>query len=593
MGATLFEKKYVIRELIGKGGMGEVYAATHVISKAEVAIKCIPRSRATEELRARLLKESAALGALIHPNIVRLHDAGVTDEGVVYIIMERVPGEPLRKLIASAIKKKTRLDIRAVLYIMAQVAEAMQFAHKKGVLHRDLKPENIMVGEGSRAVVLDFGVARLGGKEAETGPIGAKTDPMRVMGTPSYMAPEQVRALPLDGRTDIYAMGVILYEAISNRRPYTEDQTTSITEIMAHHAFANPVPLRDFVSDLPPRIWSIVERCLEKDPADRFATMGDLARELRACMREILRASAQKPAAPADPFHDEADDEPEIDHPTLERSVGPRLLQETAPMPAGGVARSALPFSEPPRPAHAAEHRPREVRETEPMPLAFRPLAALPFKSNAALAEEPAPIVESGVHFKQVPAASVAEPTPAGMPSSPAGFAFDPTWPVGHARGAVARVPAAGRRYEQAPMPRARRVSGVQIILPLIAGLVLAASMLVVVMVIRVPHERDVAHGSAGGPATAPSGTVTVVPSPSEEPVIPPPAAVPSASAVSSATVAPSATAMAAPSGSALPRVPAAPKPSLTVAKPQGKPKPAPAATGKAIVPLFDFGSKP
>ena len=351
---TLFEKKYRIDALIGEGGMGKVYAATNMYSNAEVAIKCIPRDRGNPDLAARLLKESATLAVLVHPNIVRMYDAGVTEEGVVYIVMERIAGVPLRRLIADADATGARLDLRLALHVMAQVAEAMSFAHAKGVTHRDLKPENIMVAEGDHAYVLDFGIAKQGAAFGGKKSMLVETDPASVLGTPRYMAPEQIRGKTVDGRTDIYAIGITLYEAISGRRPYDahEDDAATVTEIMGHHVFTEPTPLREIAPDCPDSVWTIVLRCLAKDPADRFASMSDLRGSLHAALAEHLSA----------------------------RKAPPRVGSVTEPIGASYELRPPLPFSERSPKAPALSKAPAELRSTAPLPPEFRAQKPLPFR---------------------------------------------------------------------------------------------------------------------------------------------------------------------------------------------------------------------
>ena len=291
----LFANCYLLHAQIGEGGMGKVFAATHAFCDAEVAIKCIPRSPATEDLAARAQEDAAVLSSLVHPNIVRQYDAGVTDDGVIYIVMERVDGEPLRKLITTASKRETRLDVRLVLHVMALVAEAMHFAHAKGITHRDLRPENILVTQGGHACVLGFGIARHEPWAREPRARIARTSLERAVVTLRDIAAEKAREHKVDARADIAAIGVALYESLSGQRPYATPsaESTTVAELMGHQARAEPRPLRELVPECPERVWLIVRRCLAKDPAQRFATMGELARALRAALREHLEAAAR------------------------------------------------------------------------------------------------------------------------------------------------------------------------------------------------------------------------------------------------------------------------------------------------------------
>jgi serine/threonine protein kinase len=587
MSETLFEGKYRIHGLLGKGGMGEVYAATHVLSRAEVAIKCIPRGRATQERSARLLKESAAMGALIHPNIVRLHDAGVTSDGVVYLIMERVHGDSLRALLAASVKAGEPIDLRAVLYILAQVAEAMEFAHTKGVLHRDLKPENIMVGEGSRATVLDFGLAK-----HEKGQVGAVTDPARVLGTPRYMAPEQVRGQPVDARTDIYAMGLILYEAIANRRPYGEDSAASTTEVMAHHAFSDPIPLAELAPTCPPNVVSIVETCLNKRPEDRFRTMAELARALRGALRELV--SPRISGVPL--LAGEEQEQASFVMPSrVAASFGvtpPLAAAAAASTVSSSLAHHApLPLS----PARAqasvsAAPAPRLVA-TAPLPEEYRAVASLPFR-------EPEAPPKRGVGFtqKMPEGLAAAQPSvaPAWRSSAPGAAAVDEATPLARSE--------AQRASQPVSPPRSSR-RGLAVV---IAACVSLAAMMVVgasVLLRGKGGESVSANEPPSSAASSPAASSPAAPSSAA-----PQASVGGAPAEgSSAAVLPSAEASAhgppLPSAPAPAHAPVAPPASARplAAPPRGTasaaPPRAPSASPKALPPenrpLFDFGTKP
>jgi hypothetical protein len=233
-------------------------------------------------------------------------------------------------------------------------------------------------------------------------------------------------------------------------------------------------------------------------------------------------------------------------------------------------------------------HAPREIRETEPMPVGFQASAALPFvRTSAALAEAPSPVpgerVESGVHFKQVRGASAhgPEPTPRGIPSSPLGFAFDPTWPAAQVQGQAGALPPPRASAPQPATARRGAATG-QLLAALVGGLALAVSMLVVVMTLRAPREEAPSQGGAGGPVGGPSGAVTAQPTATVAPV-------PSATETAVPTAMPAATVEAAPTATATATV--APVASTAPAKPKPRPKPKPVATGAR--PLFDFGSLP
>lgn len=605
MAAELFEKKYRIGKLIGEGGMGVVHEAIHVYSKARVAIKRIAGDVAGPDLGERLLRESTALAVLIHSNIVRLYDAGVTDDGDVYIVMELIHGDSLRKLIRSAAKRGTRVPLHLVLHVMAQVAEAMDFAHRKGFLHRDLKPENIMVEEGSLAKVLDFGLVRA--PDASRDPAHPRTNPANVIGTPNYMAPEQVQARELDGRTDIYAFGVVLYEAISGRRPYDghEDATTSVTEILAHHVFAEPTPIRLIVPSVPMRVWRIIERCLAKAPADRYATMGEVAREVRAALREII---------------EQAREEREVEAHAIEASRVARETEPMRPVQPGAAPARVLPFESPaPTPA-PAPLEPRVVRETEPMAPAYIARGELPFTAPASkpllgkghtmkiavaalpradarepLALEPAP---EEMRAPEAPAANEehrSEPD-AGRgptPSSSVGFVFDPTWPTaptGNDHSAstgptLITTPA----HAAAPAVKPRGLTNRSLAAATIGGLALAVSGMLAVMIVSSPRAVSAPGAGTTTPIAAPPPTSTPAP------IATPPAT----GSIDVPAPRPSSTA---PAGAPplAPTAPAAAKPTGAVRRPKPKPAAAPAATPR-VEPVLNlppksprmFGSEP
>ncbi len=316
----LFEGKYRLQEQLGRGGMGVVFAAEHIHSGAMVAIKML--SAKDKALGERLLRESRALARLGHPRIVQMFDCGVTSEGDYYIIMERVPGETLRTLMQRAVRKGRPLALRLILAVMAQMAEAMASAHEAGIVHRDVKPENIIVGKHGRAKLVDFGLAKDSATVAPAEALGAASNPANVTGTPRYMAPEQVSGGEIDGRTDVYAMGVVLYEAVCQRTPYGDDPTTAITIVMGHHLYAPPKPIGDSAPGCPEGVQALILRCLEKDPAQRYPSAYDLAKDLRAALeRCVAQAQAIK-------------------------AMG-RVVRVTEPMPEAVEKRPVLPFVDP------------------------------------------------------------------------------------------------------------------------------------------------------------------------------------------------------------------------------------------------------
>ena len=278
---------YEIEVPLGAGGMGEVYRATDTRLGRKVAIKVLPQAFAADQkYLARFVKEARAIAALSHPNICTIHDVGEvsTDSGpnLHYLVMECLEGETLDRLIA-----RGPLGIREALRYGAEIADALDRAHRHGIIHRDLKPSNIMITE-SGAKLLDFGLARR--DDARGGPFegsfgtGAATD-MRtltgagaIVGTLQYMAPEQLHGATVDHRTDIFALALVLYEMASGRKAY---EGSSKASLIAAILEKEPPPLTTFQPGAPAAFERLVQRCLKKNPDDRWQSARDVARELR------------------------------------------------------------------------------------------------------------------------------------------------------------------------------------------------------------------------------------------------------------------------------------------------------------------------
>jgi serine/threonine-protein kinase len=265
---------YRIVRTIGVGGMGVVYAGEHVLLGRSAAIKVLARQySANREIVRRLFNEARALTQITHPGIVQVFDFGVADEGSAYIVMELLQGEAMDMRLA----RIGRFAPRDTLRLMQLIAAAVSAAHAKGIVHRDLKPGNIIltadpvVDGGERAKLLDFGIAKLSGDGHDV----HKTRAGVVIGTPVYMSPEQCRASgDIDGRADIYALGCLMMKMLSGRPPFDVDTTGDL--IAAH--LREPAPrLASRLPGLPEVFDQILQRCLAKDPGDRFATAELLA----------------------------------------------------------------------------------------------------------------------------------------------------------------------------------------------------------------------------------------------------------------------------------------------------------------------------
>jgi serine/threonine protein kinase len=279
---------YRITAAIGAGGMGEVYRATDTKLGRDVALKVLPAEMASSPERLeRFRREARAVAALNHPHIVTIHSVEEAD-GVHFLTMELVEGQPLDHLIAEGVLPRERF-----LEIAAALADALAAAHDKGIVHRDLKPANVMVGRDGRVKVLDFGLARMRGPQADesTGsqlPTDLHTSEGAVMGTAPYMSPEQVSGLEVDHRTDIFSLGVVLHEMATGTRPF---QGSSAAALLSAILRDPPPAVTDVRPDLPRELDWLISRCLEKDRNLRTQS----AREVRDGLAALRARRAPMP----------------------------------------------------------------------------------------------------------------------------------------------------------------------------------------------------------------------------------------------------------------------------------------------------------
>ena len=282
---TTLEGKYRIDARIGTGGMATVYRATRLMIGDAVAVKILHAGTLQDSgAPERFRREAQAAARLKHHNVVTVHDFGVADDGTIYLVMELVEGESLRRLIERA----GSLPPADAAEILEQVCAAVDSAHDQGVVHRDLKPDNIVVSRrpaGLHVEVLDFGIARL----QDSAGIGTLTQQGSVLGTPHYMSPEQCRGEDLDKRSDIYSLGVVLYEMLSGAVPF--DATTSMA-VAVKHANEDPPSLRAANPDVPAPVETVVRWALRKRKDDRPASAGALA----TAMKQALTAGVTAPA---------------------------------------------------------------------------------------------------------------------------------------------------------------------------------------------------------------------------------------------------------------------------------------------------------
>jgi len=277
---------YEIHSSLGAGGMGEVYRATDAKLARDVALKVLPAEMADDPERlARFRREAKTLAQLDHPNIVTIYSVEESD-GVHFLTMQLVEGQPLDRLICAG-----GLPLERIVEIAGALGDALAAAHEKGIVHRDLKPANVMVSSEGRVKVLDFGLAKdinvVNAGDA-TMTSDSRTQVGVVMGTPAYMSPEQTSGRPLDHRTDIFSLGVLLHEMATGRRPF---EGTSSAELVSAILRDAPPSVTDMRPDLPSDLARIVRRCLEKDPRHRVQTARDVSNEFRDLARLGSRAA--------------------------------------------------------------------------------------------------------------------------------------------------------------------------------------------------------------------------------------------------------------------------------------------------------------
>src|SRR5260370_10039177 len=262
---------YVLLETLGYGGMASVYRARQESLDRTVAIKILSDNlAASSEFMERFRREARTAANLHHPNVITVHDCGEDDRGVPYLVLEYIGGPTLADLM------DVGLDDQRIPDLMEQVAAGLDYAHARGVIHRDIKPGNVLMTEDGRAVLADFGLAWLleGAHLTLTG---------GVIGTPEYMSPEQASGEPIDHRSDVYSLGVVLYEMLVGERPFVAD--TPIAVLLQH--LQDPAPSVLIARpDLPQAVGDVVARSLGKDPAERFASAGEPARAFRSAMQE-------------------------------------------------------------------------------------------------------------------------------------------------------------------------------------------------------------------------------------------------------------------------------------------------------------------
>jgi len=277
--------RYEILQELGRGAMGVVYQAQDPQINRTIALKVLREDRVTsEDFVQRFLKEAMAIGRLSHPNIVTIYDVG-RDHGTVYLAMEFLEGRPFNDII-----RESTLSPRQIAELAIQLADCLDYAHKKGIVHRDIKPSNIMMTPDGKVKLTDFGIARI-----EDASMHQQTRAGEILGTPVYMSPEQVMGQQLDGRSDLYSLGVILYELAAGSRPYSGENLASIFRAIT---LDNPKDPAEIHAGIPPGLAKLIMKSLNKKADDRFQTGSEMAEAFRGLLKEMESAGEQKVLEP-------------------------------------------------------------------------------------------------------------------------------------------------------------------------------------------------------------------------------------------------------------------------------------------------------
>jgi len=281
---------YEIVAPLGAGGMGEVYRARDERLGREVAVKVLPADRLSDpHRRARFVQEARAASALDHPNICTVFDIGETNDGQLFIAMAYCTGPTLKQRIHEG-----PLPVEQAVDLAIQIGSALERAHEAGIVHRDIKPANILLTDRDQVKVVDFGLAKLAGE-------AAVTREGSVIGTPAYMSPEQASGEEVDGRSDLWALGAVLYEMLTGRRAFAADHERAILHAILS---SDPTPIATMRPDVPAELLRIVRRLLKRDPAKRYQNAGELLGDLRRFSGDPTPAEIVTQSMPSMPrFH--------------------------------------------------------------------------------------------------------------------------------------------------------------------------------------------------------------------------------------------------------------------------------------------------
>jgi serine/threonine-protein kinase len=425
--------RFEILERIGEGGTGVVYKAKQLSVDRVVAIKILGAHVSTDPSWVkRFHNEARAASRLDHPNTVRLIDFGQTKEGLLFIAMEFLHGRSLRQ----ELDRVGKLPANRVLRIISQACQSLQEAHSQGIIHRDIKPDNIylveMKGAGDFVKVLDFSVAKLDTPDAQVTRAGV------VFGTPAYMSPEQGRGVALDARSDVYALGIVMYEMLSGKPPF---DAKNPTEVVMMHLREQPAPL----TGVPPQLAALVMKALHKDPSKRQQTAEQLDQECQAVMAELFpRQTPGAGVAPvAAPPPAIAQQRTMIAQPAPVLATGPTMEQKTV---MAGMQAPVIPSTAPagPGPVSAAQEQKTVMAgmQAPNIPGGIHGLPNIPGMGPVGGPMGSAgPAGSTGPTGSAPPPSSIPTGVPAGLPNIPG------MGPIGGPMGGMGGVPPSGQHH--------------------------------------------------------------------------------------------------------------------------------------------------
>jgi tRNA A-37 threonylcarbamoyl transferase component Bud32 len=345
--------RYEVVEEIGKGAMGVVYLARDPLIGRQVALKTFrvglsERDHELAQFRHRFVREAQSAGILSHPNIVTIHDVvDDGDDGMCFIAMEYVKGTNLKSLM----QRPEPFSLEFLVNVVSQIADGLDYAHMRGVVHRDIKPANILIDADNRVKITDFGIARL-----DTSNL---TMEGQLLGTPNYMAPEQIQGKEIDHRADIFSLGVVLYEMVTRRKPFQGENLTVVTHKIVYEPFT---PAEEIVKDLPSGLSSILSKSLEKDPSRRYQRAAEISEDLRKLLAKVQQmddtsATQEVPVQMVPAKLPSVPPPPAVVRPTAPAAPPKTSCAAPAPVPAGPQPAPAAPQPAPapaPSPAPAA-----------------------------------------------------------------------------------------------------------------------------------------------------------------------------------------------------------------------------------------------